>query len=71
MYLFLIYTHKMPQKTAFFQDGFNMFKFQTIKRLEIYKNDIFDYIFHSKLYFGTMKLKKVKSNCVLLKYLVK
>ena len=56
MYLFLIHTHVMPRKPAFFQVEFNRFKFQTIKRFEIYKNDIFDYIFkqHYKI-----KLSKI------------
>ena len=70
MYLFLIYTHVMPQKTTFFQEGFNRFKFQP-KMFEMYKNYIFDYIFHSKPYLDTIKLKKVKLNCIFLKYLVK
>ena len=65
--LFLIYTHEMPRKTAFFQEGFNWFKFQTMERFEIYKNYIFAYIFQSKPYLDTIKLKKVKSNCILVK----
>ena len=59
MNLFLIYTHEMPRKIAFFQEEFNMFKFHTIKRFKIYKNYIFAYIFQSKPYLDTIKLKKV------------
>ena len=67
MNLFLIYTHEVPRHIAFFQEEFNRFKLHTIKRFEIYKNDIFAYIFQSKPYLDTIKLNKVKSNCIIVK----
>ena len=59
--------NETPRKIVFFQEEFNRFKFHTIKRFEIYKNYIFGYIFQSKPYLDTIKLKKRKLNCILVK----